>query len=131
MFEIASAGGVEIVISSVDDISGSGQTVVLTAVSGVDEDLIIAAGHFHDDDGATPAWSNSFVQQTEVLNLGGAPDQSLRTAARTITSTATYGTTLSFGTPPIADQRDGSMIVIRNSSAGGGGGSLMTLGVGN
>ena len=111
LFEVE--GPVEIADFTTSDISGTGNTVVLSAVSALEDDLLIAGAQFHDADGTSPSWSDGFAQETEDVEAAGEPDSSLRTASMEATGDDSYGTTLSWGTPPSADERDGVIIVIR------------------
>lgn len=95
------------------DLSGTGTTVPLAAVSALNEDLLIAGSQFHDNEGSDPTWSDGFTHLTETIATSGEPDESLRTAQRDADSAADFGTTQSWGTPPPGDERDGVIVAIR------------------
>lgn len=109
----------ELVEFIVNDLSGTGTTVPLGSVDASAGDLVLAMAQFHDDDGVTPAFSNDFEIDEEISGDAGAavPDQHLVVGHKIPSTSGSLSTTLSFGTPPAADERDGLMVVFRDTEA--------------
>ena len=121
LFEVSpeeSGADLEVIAQAVYDPGDQGVEIPLTEISVQQNDLLIAAGQIHDDDGITPSWSNGFGVETENLESGGVPDQTLVTGSRIADATAQFGATLSWGTPPGSVGRAGVLIGIRSVPAG-------------
>jgi len=129
LFEVScSAGQMAGTDFDVSDLSGTGTTIVLDAVDAIDTDLVIALALFHDDDGTSFSFSNSFGNGPAYRETSsGSPQLSAQAAYRIVNSTTSYTTTATVAGPPSADERHGVMIVLHeyqgvflNADAGAG-----------
>jgi len=120
LFEVScSSGSIQATDFVVNDLSGTGTTIVMGSVDAVTGDLVMALGVFHDDDGTGFTWSNSFGSGPIYRETSsGSPDIGAQAAYRIVASSTTYATTVTVGGGPSSDERHGFMFTLHEVAAG-------------
>lgn len=114
ILELANTG---VTLNNSEDVAISTATsVTFSGAATTGNVLAIALGALEDDDFSGDSWSNSFIKQGSFeVAVGGGTDMSAGLATRIITSSGTFGTTLSTSAGA-ADETWGMLIYLEEAA---------------